>query len=164
MPERIQLAVSTSIQLKQTGDAIFAQTDPKSDWVEVKIVYARPVSNRDGQISILNLKSKEEIAWVESLETLPEKFRTIAQGALDMRYPMSIIENIESSDVNHGHRYLKVNTNRGFRYFNLKEPGQNVTWLSSDHLVIRDSMGNRYEVPSIEALDAESKQRLDRVL
>jgi hypothetical protein len=74
------------------------------------------------------------------------------------------VESVEHSFVNHGHRYLKVQTNRGFRYFNLKEPGKNVTHVTDDHLVIRDSMGNRYEIQSVKALDAESRQRLELVL
>ena len=36
--------------------------------------------------------------------------------------------------------------------------------MTGDHLVIRDSMGNRYEIQSVKALDAESRQRLELVL
>jgi predicted transcriptional regulator with HTH domain len=88
----------------------------------------------------------------------------VAEEALYDRYRISIVESVEHSFVNHGHRYLKVQTNRGFRYFNLKEPGKNVTHVTDDHLVIRDSMGNRYEIQSVKALDAESRQRLELVL
>ena len=36
--------------------------------------------------------------------------------------------------------------------------------MTDDHLVIRDSMGNRYEIQSVKALNAETRQRLELVL
>ncbi len=103
-------------------------------------------------------------AWLESLEELGVESQEIAKQSLEERYTVSRIKSVEHSFVNHGHRYLKVMTNRGFRYFNLKEPGKNVTWLSDDKLIIRDSMGNRYEVESIAGLDSASREKLNLVL
>ena len=151
-----------SLKLLRRGDAIFAESD-QSEPVEVKLVYARPVSDRSEGISVLSRKEKEEIAWINRLSDLEEPSRSIAREALEERYPICYVESVVHSFVNHGHRYLKVETNRGFRYFNLKEPGKNVTWLSDDRLVIRDSMGNRYEI-SLSKLDEESRARLDKVL
>ena len=151
------------IQLTDKGDAIFAQIGD-DDPVEVKLVYGRPISARGREISILKQKGKEELAWLESLDELDEESKAVAESALEQRYQISIINSVDHSFVNHGHRYLKVQTNRGFRYFNLKEPGKNVTWLSEDRLVIRDSMGNRYEVSSLAELDSESRERLNLVL
>lgn len=161
--------MALELTFKREGDALFAlpknqENDVEDNWVEVKIVYARPVSNRDGQISILNRDSKDEIGWINSLDELHSEQQTIIREELEKRYPVNLIKRIEHSAVNHGHRYLKVMTNRGFRYFNLREPGKNVTWLSDDRLVIRDSMGNRYEVTSIKQLDSDSQAHLDRVL
>lgn len=132
--------------------------------VPVYLVFARPLSNRNEGISVIDLETKNELYWLDHLSQLDQASRSIATEALDDRYRISVIESIVDSHVNHGHRYLKVNTSRGERYFNLREPGKNVTQLSPDHLVIRDSMGNRYEIPSVAALDSESQERLDRVL
>ena len=48
----------------------------------------------------------------------------IAEDALQQRYRISEITSVTDSHVNHGHRYLKVITNRGNRYFNLRGTGQ----------------------------------------
>ncbi|MEO0414787.1 MAG: DUF1854 domain-containing protein [Verrucomicrobiota bacterium] len=152
------------ITLSRRGDAIFAETETLDEPVEVKLVYARPVSDRSGSVSVIQSKGKEELAWIDSIADLDDASRSIAEAALLERYQVNQINAIDHSFVNHGHRYLRVQTQRGERYFNLKEPGKNVTWLSDDHVVIRDSMGNRYEVPSIASLSQDSRERLERVL
>ncbi|NNE92726.1 MAG: DUF1854 domain-containing protein [Verrucomicrobiales bacterium] len=155
------------IELTRESDALLARIDG-SEAVEVRLVYARPVSGRDSEISILDAKSKEEVAWLNSIEdeNLAPESREIAVEALAERYRINRIESIETSFVSHGHRHLKVETNRGHRYFNLKEPGKNVTRLgkNGDRVVIRDSMGNRYEIESVENLDAESRAKLEKVI
>lgn len=151
------------IKLTQKGDVIVAAVDGKEP-VEVKLIYARPVSDRSGRISVFDVDKKAEVAWLNSLDELDVDSKSIALAALENRYAISLIESVEHSFVNHGQRYLKVMTNRGFRYFNLKEPGKNVTWLGDDRVVIRDSMGNRYEVSSLADLDRESRRRLELVL
>ena len=132
--------------------------------IPVQLTYARPLSKRDQGISVIDSERKTELFWLESVDDLDPKSRTIAVEALDNRYRIAIIKTIIDSHVNHGHRYLKVRTDKGERYFNLREPGKNVTNVTPDHLIIRDSMGNRYEVPSLQALDPDSRDLLDRVL
>lgn len=132
--------------------------------VAVKLVCARPVSAPESDIAVLSVEDKEELAWLESLEDLDEGSREKARRHLWRRYRIAKVKAVTESHVNHGHRYLRVQTDRGDRYFNLREPGTNVTYLSDDHLVVRDSMGNRYEVSSLAALDEESRENLERVL
>jgi hypothetical protein len=152
------------LTLERRADAVYASGGSLAEPVAVLLVYARPISARDRQISILDAKKKREIAWLESIDDFDPASRPVAEEALYDRYRISLVESVAHSFVNHGHRYLKVQTNRGFRYFNLKEPGKNVTHITADHLVIRDSMGNRYEIKSLQALDSESRQRLELVL
>lgn len=156
--------VSAGFRLERRGDAVFAHSEDLDEPVEVRLVYARPLSARGRQVSVLTARGKKEITWIEDLEELDPASRQLAEAALHDRYRIGVIESVEHSFVNHGHRYLKVRTDRGFRYFNLKEPGKNVTHVTDDHLVIRDSMGNRYEIPSLRALDADSRRRLELVL
>ncbi len=154
------------IKLSREHDSIFASVDG-AEPVEVRLAYARPVSTREGEISVLDSKSKDEVGWLESIDDpqLDDVSRAIAKQALQTRYQINRIESVLDSIVSHGHRHLKVQTNRGERFFNLKEPGKNVTVLANgDRLVIRDSMGNRYEIDSLAALDAESRARLEKVM
>ncbi len=151
------------LQLSRQADNVMLALDG-ADPVPVRLVYARPISNRAGEVSIMDIKGKKELAWLETLDQLDASSRGIADEALWRNYRLAKISQVTESHVNHGHRYLKVETDRGSRYFNLREPGKNITRLSDDHLVIRDSMGNRYEVESIAALDPDSQANLERVL
>ena len=99
-----------------------------------------------------------------SLEVLDGPSREIAGDELYRAYCLAVVEEVREGKVQNGQRFLRVATDRGERYFNLKEPGRNVSWLSPDRVVIRDSMGNRFLVPSVAALDRDSRARLDRVL
>ncbi|MGK0186516.1 MAG: hypothetical protein ACI9R3_002299 [Verrucomicrobiales bacterium] len=157
------MAAAFSLQ-KRGAEVVLTSSNDETAGIPVHLTYARPLSMRDEGISIIDAESKSELYWIDQLSDLDAQSQTIANAALADRYRISIIESVVDSHVNHGHRYLKVMTDRGERYFNLREPGKNITHFSDDHLVIRDSMGNRYEIPSLSALDPESQERIDRVL
>ncbi|MFT4637727.1 MAG: hypothetical protein ACI8T1_001037 [Verrucomicrobiales bacterium] len=154
------------IRLTKELDSLMANfgEDDDEETVPVRLVYARPISARDQQIAIMDIKGKKELAWLDSIDDLEGESQTLAEAELWKVYRIAKVTQIKESYVNHGHRYLKVDTDRGERYFNLGEPGKNLTRLSPDHLVIRDSMGNRYEIESISALDETSQANLERVL
>lgn len=152
------------IQEKDGVKALVGEEHDAEEAVLVRLVYARPISAREREISVMDIKGRKELAWLSSLDELDAASRSIAEEALWKSYRIARVRRVQSSQVNHGHRYLRVETDRGERYFNLREPGTNVVRLSPDHLVIRDSMGNRYEIESVQRLDLESQEHLDRVL
>ena len=154
------------IRLFKRQDSLLAAFDGQSDeeGTPIRLVVARPISGRDQQVSIMDSKGRKELAWLRSLGELDAASCKLAEEALWLSYRISKIQRVKESYVNHGHRYLKVETDRGERYFNLREPGTNVVRLTDDQMVIRDSMGNRYEIESLLALDEDSRVHLDRVL
>jgi hypothetical protein len=46
----------------------------------------------------------------------------------------------------------------------MKDPFRNVNYVEKDRVVIRDTMGNCYEIESIEGLDRQSRKEVARVL
>jgi hypothetical protein len=70
------------------------------------------------------------------------------------------VSRVKRIDVQFGTRYWEVDTDRGPRWFALREPGKNVVWLSDDRLVLRDTAGNRYEIADLSALDARSRRAI----
>lgn len=151
------------VTLHRESDSLLASIGDE-EAVPVRLVHARPISAPDSEISVMDIKGKKELAWLDSLDVLDKASRALAEDYLWRSYRMAKISRITDSYVNHGHRYLRVETDRGPRYFNLREPGKNITRLSEDHLIIRDSMGNRYEIMSIAELDEASRLNLERVL
>ena len=130
--------------------------------VAVTVRYLRPLSART-EIVFLDEKHRE-VVTVPGIEALTGEGRARVERALRERYHMAVVARVERIDVQFGTRYWKVDTDRGRRWFALKEPGKNVTWLSEDHLVVRDTAGNRYEIPSVAALDGKSRRWIRQAL
>ena len=71
---------------------------------------------------------------------------------------------VNSIDTIFGTHYWKVDTDKGPCEFAFKEPGKNVTWLSPTQIVIRDTIGNRYEIRSLASLDTHSQRQVNKIL
>ena len=141
---------------------LLARIEGRDAPVPVRIVYARPLSART-EVVLLDDES-HEVAAFSGLHELDEASRAAAQRALDERYLMPRITRVVATELRFGTRYLEVETDRGATTFAVREPGKNITWLSDDHVVLRDTMGGRFEVPSVAALDPASRRRLRAML
>ncbi len=128
----------------------------------VRPVWARPVRGRQAEIALLDEKQKEVV--LTSLEAVDSASRSILEEELTRRYLIPQITRVTRTLVHFGNRYWSVETDRGPRQFHMKEPRKNVVWVSDDHLVLRDTLGNRYEIPSLSTLDARSQSLVERVM
>jgi hypothetical protein len=149
---------SKVVKLEERDGKVMARLDG-AEPVQVRIVYARPVTGAARDIGILNEKG-ETLAFVGELGQLDADSRRVAERALEQRYFMPRIVRVLSANVAFGQRTLRVETDRGVRAFALKNVNRNVLWLDEDRLIIRDTAGNRYEIPSLKALDAASRDFL----
>lgn len=98
------------------------------------------------------------------VQRLDPASRALAEEELARRYLAPRIVRVLRSIVNFGSRYWDVETDRGIRRFIMKDPNKNVFWVTDDHLVLRDTLGNRYEIVSLRALDEASRAEIDRVM
>jgi len=149
--------------LVRKHDQIFLRYTDGREELPVKLAWARPISGRGREISLLNDK-KKEILMVESLDELDPDSRAIAEAELAKRYLVPQITRVVSTAPHFGSRYFRVETDLGPRRFVLKDPNKNATWVTNDHLVLRDTLGNRYEIKPFSALDARSQAEVDKVL
>jgi hypothetical protein len=152
------------LQLSRDHDQVLVTLEDRDEACPVKIVWARPVSGRGREVSILDAKSNEELIMLESLDRLDKASRLVAEEALDLRYLVPCITAINRADVSYGNRYFDVETDRGPRQFLIKDPNANVIHVTDDRLMIRDVIGNRYEIVSVAALDLPSRHALDQVI
>ncbi len=134
--------------------------DDKS--VAATIAYLRPLSARS-EITFLDSDS-HEILSVDSLDQLARSCQKLARAELATRYHLPRIAHVNSIDTVFGMHYWKVETDKGPCEFVFKEPGKNVTQLSPTHIILRDTIGNRYEIPSITTLDAHSQRQINKIL
>lgn len=129
----------------------------------VKIVWARPISGKGQEIAVLDEK-KKEVLMVAGLDGLDPDSRKIAEQELERRYLIPKITRVIRAHASFGSRYWDVVTDRGRRRFVMKDPTKNVIWPGGDRVIIRDTLGNRFEIESLAALDDRSRNEADKVL
>ena len=142
------------------GGRLWLERSDRDEPVAVTPRYLRPLT---GRTAIIFLDQKDrEVVTIASLDALSGEGRRLVEVALRDHYHLSIIERVESIEVRMGTRYWQVKTERGARAFALREPGKNIVWLSDTHMVLRDTAGNRYEIPDLTLLDARSQILVER--
>ena len=125
------------------GDRVLVRFGDGGEAKPVKLVWARPISGRGGEISMVG-EDKEEVMMIESLEALDPDSRRIAEEALSARYLLPRITRVLRAEATFGVRYWHVETTLGERRFALKNADRNAVWLSEEHLVLKDTLGSRY--------------------
>jgi hypothetical protein len=151
-----------TVILSRAQDRVMAALDG-ADPIPVRIVWARPITGRGGDIGVMNDK-KVCVAMLPGLDAFPADSRTIAQEELDRRYLIARITTVHQTRVEFGNRYWDVDSDRGRRRFLLREPSKNVTRVAPDQVMIRDTLGNRYVIEALGKLDAHSREEAERAL
>jgi len=154
---------NNSFKLIRKLDRVHIRFDDGAEEKPVKLVWARPVSGAGQEISVVD-QDKKEVVMIRHLDDLDPESRQIAEEELDQRYLMSRITRVVKTVASFGSRYWDVETTRGRQKFLMKDPSKNVIWVTDDRMVIRDTVGNRYEIESYSALDAKSKVEIERVI
>ncbi len=128
-----------------------------------KLVWAKPISGMGREISIID-DDKKEIHMLKSLDCLDPESREIAAHELEQRYLVPKITRVDGIVAAFGNRYWDVRTDRGERRFVMKDPTKNVIRVRKDQLILRDTLGNRYEIESLAHLDTKSRYLVEQVI
>jgi len=150
-------------RLLREGDQVFLRFGDGETKTPVKLVWVRPISARGAEVSFIG-PEKEELLMLSSLDALDPESRKIAEEEISRRYIFPRITRVVSATAFFGVRYWHVETDLGERRFALKNASKNAVWISQDHLVLNDTLGCRYEVKPYSALDARSRQRIEKVI
>ncbi len=156
-------ATPEKIRLQRHADRVLLSRGDSDDWTPVRLVWARPISGRGGEISFLD-KNKREVLMLESLDPLDPESRKVAEEELAKRYLVPRITRVIRTMATFGIRYWHVQTDRGERRFALKHASKNTFWLSRDHLVLRDTLGCVYEIRPFSELDQRSRAEVEKVI
>ena len=149
--------------LVRKDSRLFLVRDDGTDPIEVTLAWARPISGRGGEVSLIG-PDKKEVLFLNSLAELDGESRRVAEEELARRYLVSRIVRVYATEARFGDRYWDVETERGRRRFVMKDPNANIIWAGDDSLIIRDTLGNRYTIESLEALDPASRAQVLKVV
>ena len=155
-PEELNLFYEPKDRLRMTV------RDERS-YITVRPAWASPLSNPRRFLSLLDGKG-DEILTIHEPEELPGPSLTAVKEELRRRYLTATVTVVELAKVEFGATYWHVDTDRGPRDFVTQSLQENAQWLSDDHLLLIDVDGNRFEIPSVAALDLKSRGFIQRIL
>lgn len=128
---------------------------------DVDVLRAFPVTAPLGPVAVVAADGAE-LAWIDTLATLPEAFRARLLGELSAREFLPVIERIEAIADSDPAEWT-VATDRGQRRFAVASP-EDVERLPDGSAFVVDTAGVRYRIPDTRALDAHSRRLLDRTM
>jgi len=157
------IEAANKIRFLRQGDEVLLQHEDDDRRTPVKLVWARPISGRNGEVCVLD-RDKKELGMLNGLHELDDESRTIAEEELSRRYLVPRITRVVRTSANFGIRYWHVETDLGERTFALRHATKNAVWVDDDHLMLRDTIGCRYEIKPYSALDPRSRAQIEKVL
>ncbi len=133
--------------------------DDGPEFVDVRPAPAFPVSGAAGYISFLDADDKE-VLLMAGTEGLDPDSRQCLEDELDRVYFVPRILRIYDIEDAHGAARWEVETDRGYRMFDVRDR-EDVRVVEGSRILLQDADGNRYEIPDLFALDERSRRLVD---
>lgn len=138
---------------------LYMRTEQKKEG-PIHVNWAFPLTQPDSFVVVSNEK-REFIGLLKDLKHLDPDSLAILQERLEESYFLPRITKIEK--INDRFRIMSwsVQTDKGPRQFEVRNPQRDIRWLSDHHVIITDMAGNRYEIADLNRLDAHSRDLLE---
>ena len=117
-----------------------------------------PVSRIDRYITLLDTDGKE-IAVIRNLSDIDKDSREVIEYSLNDYYLVPHITRIISISEKNGKIHWTVETDRGYKEFDVRNRNHDVRVYSDGRVRVRDSDDNRYIISDYRALDAHSRRQ-----
>ena len=153
----------SSIHFGREGARLRLRMDGETDGRDVAVARLFPLSEPERWVSVLD-KDGKEIGVIEDLHKLSREDLAHVREELHRRYLVPKIRRILSCRVRFDLAEWTVETDRGRMRFLTRNLRDQVKDHVHSHLAMTDMEGNRYDIPSIEALDPDSRRRLEEQL
>lgn len=118
-----------------------------------------PVSKADTYITLLDSEGVE-IAIIRAMTDLAEQSRETVQYSLDDYYLVPHIVRIVAVTEKYGTLHWSVETERGFKEFDIRNRNHDVKVYKDGRVRVRDSDDNRYVITDYRKLDKHSRNQL----
>lgn len=117
-----------------------------------------PVSRINEYITLLSTEGKE-VAVIKKLSDIEKDSREVIEYSLNDYYLVPHIIRIISISEKNGKIHWAVETDRGFKEFDVRNRNHDVRVYSDGRVRVRDSDDNRYIISDYRALDAHSRRQ-----
>ena len=138
------------VNLKTESGELFEALEPRRLF---------PVSRINSYITLLNRDGKE-VAIIKDLSDLNTESLEVIRYSLDDYYLVPHILKIYSAVDKNGKTRWCVETDRGYKEFDIRVRSQDIRVSQDGRIRVRDSDDNRYLIPDYRALDKHSRSQL----
>ncbi len=147
-------ARETKLLRSETGDT-YTTIDGRDRFIG-HVLSVFPISNKDHFISLRD-EHGVEIGIIEQAHELDPDSKRIMKEELERSYFLPQIEDIYTIDDHLNLFTFHVETDRGPRVFEVRNPRQNVRSVGGGRYIIKDVDGNRYDIPRLRNLGPKSQ-------
>jgi hypothetical protein len=154
-PTKIRLA-------KDRGEWLLLTTEDNPEPVRVKPARCFPLTEPEHYVSLL-IDDDTEYGMLYDPRQLEPKSRRVLRRTLERMYFLPVIQKINSISDDLGVMRWDVETSKGPRVFEVRGR-DDVRLVTQGHVVIRDIDGNRYHIPDLSKLDANSRLMMEVAL
>ena len=142
-------------RLRREGERLRLERD--GEWVEVTLVRLFPLSAPQRWLAVLDGEGNE-VGIILDLARLADESREAADTELQRRYLVPEIQRIVTCrTLRHGLMRWTVETDKGPATFVTRHLREQIKEPAPTRLSLIDVEGNRYDIPDIAALDADSR-------
>ncbi|MCI8331218.1 MAG: DUF1854 domain-containing protein [Clostridiales bacterium] len=136
----------------------------EEEYVRIYLHRAFPFEKEFEYISVLN-EDKKEVGFIRSVEQdFDEPAAALLKEELAKKYFCPKIQKITGMKDNYGFMQMKAVTDHGELTFGIRDIYRNILKVGGGRIFIIDVDGNRYEIPSVEALDHASYKKIELYL
>ena len=155
---RIYLSASDTLSVYENNLVTLTLTDGRViDELEPRRLF--PVSRLDEYVTLLD-KDGKEVAVIRKISDLNLASREVLEYSLNDYYLVPHITRILSVTEKYGTLHWSVETDRGFKEFDIRNRNHDVKVYPDGRVRVRDSDDNRYVISNYQALDKHSKSQL----
>ena len=164
-PERAKFTGKNGfISLKYERPGVDPQaTENTGEYDRVFLHRCFPNEMSEEYISVLD-RENNEIGIIRSIDAFPEETQTLLRSELKRKYHIYTIKSIRSVNEKFGYSYWKVKDAEGDREFTVRDAYRSITRINADRITVTDVDGNRFEIPSLSALDRKSYKKIELYL
>ena len=148
--DMITINENNLVDLKTESGEVYERLEPRRLF---------PVSRADNYITLLN-EEGIEIAVIRNMTDLNKESRDIVQYSLDDYYLVPHIIKIYSVSEKNGKIHWAIETERGYKEFDIRNRNHDVRVYSDGRVRVRDSDDNRYIITDYKKLDKHSRAQM----
>ena len=148
--DTISIFENNLVDLKTKDGNVYSALEPRRLF---------PVSRVDSYITLLN-EEGVEVAVIKELSDLNNEAREVIEYSLNDYYLVPHILKIYSVSEKNGKIHWCIETERGYKEFDVRNRNHDVRVYKDGRVRVRDSDDNRYLITDYTKLDKHSRQQM----